>query len=898
MEQVPMLAVQCADCMLYLPEHEVASLTPVYPERWRVVTSDGRVGHVPRLVETRYWVALGSSLVNPAWLVREGKFWLDPAGFGYAYQPLPQPEAAAEVASSVQWLYWMAGARNRVFWVTDEGEVACEDGFLQALAKNPDLIRIDSRTAIHRLRLRKIEHGRGKRKIHLDNGKQLWVMPGYMAPFCRALGIDSPSEIDLKVPSILYELREYPYDLTKAGRERLRGDFSGARTLMLGLIWQTVLQGAEATADLGSFYQRPIRTTLRRAGWSIGQEALRATLDYLIVNNGLFRYRQLGYYEPLPERRRLGSRKPEVIVLGDSRAGELADRLGLSFFDPGLYMGVRWEYFVELLGAAGVKSVRLLACQVLPVHTKAILLHLKRLGMQVLGPVLEVEPELESLSQGLAREPKPPEEPRPTEALELQRVVVETQDGLVFFHWNEVAAITPTPPNRWRYVDQIGRVGYRPDLVTGPLLALGHSWVRPELLQGSATEWVDPAGFPHAGALSQAQAPRFEPPDEVVALQRKKAAAVWVRLDGRETPAGCPIELARAQHAGLVRVTDDCYINRQHLLSIGKRYQLHLAGGMRRNPGTAHHARLLAAELGLPNLWSLDTREELFHYSFRDYAFELAAASGERLRGEFKKAIQLISAIVWQNFCFRKAGLDSGYGDSFSGFFYMPLQPALHRAGFLSNREFKAPLQNRPCSNKDRLYADFCDLVWSCVYRYKLFSYQEFGFVDPRPEKRLVGTQRPEVILLVEKGDLIEDFAVRLHHELGLSVLILGGSPKLIDVEYFARALRQVHGGEIRVLAYVDHDWPGSLIGPAFVEQMAFMGFACTQLQMVVSPDCFEAEELERYSLPVSACDPGQLTVVDKWMAQGGGIGGEQRSIQANCLVPYQRVRARVEQLL
>lgn len=61
--------------MLYLPKSEVASLTPVYPSRWRVATSAGRVGHVPRLGETRFWVALGSSGVTPRWLVREGESW-------------------------------------------------------------------------------------------------------------------------------------------------------------------------------------------------------------------------------------------------------------------------------------------------------------------------------------------------------------------------------------------------------------------------------------------------------------------------------------------------------------------------------------------------------------------------------------------------------------------------------------------------------------------------------------------------------------------------------------------------------------------------------------------------------------------------------------------------------
>lgn len=128
-----MLAIQAADCA-------------------------GRVGHVPRLGETRCWVALGASWVNPRWLEREGEFWRDPAGFLYPYQALAEPEVYQESARGVQCLYHI---KQKAVWVTDAGEVACDAKFLKALAVYPDLIRIDSRTAVHRLRIRRICHGKG-----------------------------------------------------------------------------------------------------------------------------------------------------------------------------------------------------------------------------------------------------------------------------------------------------------------------------------------------------------------------------------------------------------------------------------------------------------------------------------------------------------------------------------------------------------------------------------------------------------------------------------------------------------------------------------------------------------------------------------------------------------------
>ena len=139
LELARMLAIQAADCMLYLPEGEVASLTPVYPDRWRVVTCEGRVGHVPRLSDTRSWVALGSSWVSPRWLRREGDFWRDPAGFLYPYQELAEAEVVEESAHGIRWI---SHVKQKAVWATDDGEVDCELKFSAALAAYSELIRI------------------------------------------------------------------------------------------------------------------------------------------------------------------------------------------------------------------------------------------------------------------------------------------------------------------------------------------------------------------------------------------------------------------------------------------------------------------------------------------------------------------------------------------------------------------------------------------------------------------------------------------------------------------------------------------------------------------------------------------------------------------------------------
>jgi hypothetical protein len=91
-----MLVVQTAKDMLYVPGEEVATLTPTYPDRWRVVLSDGRVGHRHGVLPEGPWVRLGPGWARPEWLRREGEFWVDPADFRYAYEPLAEPLHEAE----------------------------------------------------------------------------------------------------------------------------------------------------------------------------------------------------------------------------------------------------------------------------------------------------------------------------------------------------------------------------------------------------------------------------------------------------------------------------------------------------------------------------------------------------------------------------------------------------------------------------------------------------------------------------------------------------------------------------------------------------------------------------------------------------------------------------------
>lgn len=65
--------METAEENLYVPESEIASLTPVYPNRTRIVLADGTVAHRPGPPPPGPWVPLHHSWVNPQHLTQLGE---------------------------------------------------------------------------------------------------------------------------------------------------------------------------------------------------------------------------------------------------------------------------------------------------------------------------------------------------------------------------------------------------------------------------------------------------------------------------------------------------------------------------------------------------------------------------------------------------------------------------------------------------------------------------------------------------------------------------------------------------------------------------------------------------------------------------------------------------------
>lgn len=425
-------------------------------------------------------------------------------------------------------------------------------------------------------------------------------------------------------------------------------------------------------------------------------------------------------------------------------------------------------------------------------------------------------------------------------------------------------------------------------------------WVQPGWLHRQQDGlWLDPAGFAFRGVpptLPEARAESPSPPiqglpcrpDQVVALQGKESRAWWI-TDLGEFPAGLYASQAAGLHPDLVPAGRGTYVNRQRLrriLNERKRFRLVMDNDLEFTLAYGTHKRLAEA-LGLPHLYGLEPCQEAFYRErIRAYSYDLFRASQQLLHRDFSEARQLIANALWQTVLEREAELEKEYNEDYRGYWY-ELKPALFRAAFLQRTRL----------DNDRMWALFQELVGTLVGADRLFTFQELGFTDARPDLRCIGSRRPDILLVAEKASL-KRYVHMAQAEFGCSTLIVGGLPSLLSSEYCARALQQAGVQEVTPLAFMDYDPSGYIAARSLVSHLRRFGLGCSEPRFVVTPQCFSQTELEEYSLPIPAKTPHIRGKLKVWMGETGGINGLPRGIAADLLRPFERLAARIHQLL
>lgn len=353
----------------FWPEQLVASLTPAYPDRVRVVTADGSVGYRPLPMPEGSWVPVGESRVRPGLLLPCGEGWMDPAEFEH-------PGAVAEVEPEYQPEPFWALRRVEGEWRwLDGGEVV---EFEEACR---GLVRCASDCYFRPSRLRRISGNGDGLMLIFDEGQQWRVTPKYMPGVLEQLGL---SELSLFPTGLTRQfLREFPFEIARAPAEVLQRFFKTARALMANLIWQALffrrlgLDKGYGTSHR-AFWYNPVYATLERAGLVELPESYKfltkpavenmyfSMLMDMIDEDRLFSFRDLGFEDSGRNEREIGAVRPEVILLIEkdslrSVGLETAGHFGLSWIvTGGISHLLRAEYFCEALRAVHGGTVRVL----------------------------------------------------------------------------------------------------------------------------------------------------------------------------------------------------------------------------------------------------------------------------------------------------------------------------------------------------------------------------------------------------------------------------------------------------------------------------------------------------------------------------------------------------------
>ena len=466
----------------------------------------------------------------------------------------------------------------------------------------------------------------------------------------------------------------------------------------------------------------------------------------------------------------------------------------------------------------------------------------------------------------------------------MKLLVMEDAQGLVVWPQDRVAALSPAYPDQWRGVCQDGSVAYRPSLPEGgPWVRLGDSWVLPALLRRVADGWVDPGEFLHpVGTLPPSPEP--EPLDPRWAWEETEQGVGYWEND-RFFPCPGTLQQAVAGQSGLVRVGPRLFVRlaRVRRLLVEGSVKLLFDNGQRRGVSEKYLSALGSA-LGVTDFRHLQPyRPGFFSLELREYPVELATASAAYLKAHFREARILVANLIWQGLFYALQGTDKEYGRDHQGYFYMPVSSPLSRIGFMRLND---PL------GKAKAEELFQRILAEMVGDHRLFTFAQLGFEDTGEARREIGSVHPRIVLVVEKKDLTKRARI-LARRYGISLLVTGGVPKLVEVEFFLRALGG--SGPLILLAYVDWDPGGYWVATTMVNHCLRYGVACAAPpQFLVRPEHFSAEELELYSRGLDAED----SRVINWVKATDGIAGQARGVYAEWLRPFARVEAVMDQAM
>ena len=478
----------------------------------------------------------------------------------------------------------------------------------------------------------------------------------------------------------------------------------------------------------------------------------------------------------------------------------------------------------------------------------------------------------------------------------------QDRDGLLFYRADQIATLTPEYRGRWRAVTAAGEVVHRPGRPRLSWPRLGSSLVNPGLLRAVGNGWEDPGEFRYEGDPGPAFEPLCWPEVPGLSLSQLEFWGVEVQADGQTVwrtdrgPVASPVAAGQLAelHPRLICCGKQWWINPDRLRRLRRqlgKYEVILDNGEVLVTLSRAPVHRLISGLGLKNPDRLgDAPCLLTERNLREYPTELDVTSGPQLRKWFQTPRQALSNIIYQTVRYRQQGkvLD-GYGTEHSGYLYKPVFSVMVRAGFWkSEAALRMDL---------KLRAEFESVVNDLIGRDRLFTYQDLGFLDD-PARRHIGDRRPEIVLVFEKTGF-RGYAEELSRRYGVSYILTGGLPKLLESEFLAAALARVVRGPVRIIAFTDFDPGGWVVAEALAEQLLRYGAQIIAPgAYLVRAEGFTREELELFAFDCPMGNASAKTLALNWTKRSGGIDGKPRGMHANHFKPLERVATELEKYL
>lgn len=395
-----MIALEDERGIFFQSEYQIASLTPDFAQRWRAVLPDGSVAHRPGPLPPGPWRKLGDSWVNPAFLERTETGWRDPAGFllpAGELAPLDPPPVALPIEGlpcSLDQVLSLEADRDDCIWHTDCGDFRWPQSVTTVAQRFPELVLVVRGLYVNRNRLARVIPDAGSVSFSLfsDSGALLTqIQRRTHQAVAERFGLAHFEFLEPRVEALSrWLLRDWPLELARAKAPFLRANFFQARTLIMNVVWQAVRYRQmgifpDYGDDYRGFFYDTLYSTLYRAGFMsraktrkallrsgrASEDALWGLFQDLVAQavggDRLFDFHQLGFADPAPQLRFLGTTRPELVVVAEKTSlhenlQALRQQFGVTtVITGGQPKLLAVEYFVSELRTLVAGPVRVIA---------------------------------------------------------------------------------------------------------------------------------------------------------------------------------------------------------------------------------------------------------------------------------------------------------------------------------------------------------------------------------------------------------------------------------------------------------------------------------------------------------------------------------------------------------